>query len=126
MKYTILSLIICSLITSCEHKSKEKIEPAQNTNDTISFSKNIQPIMETYCYGDNMQKCHVSNGNQGAPGDFTIYLGLKAKVDNNSIALRVFNTAGGMPPTYSNSPKTLTDKELKEFKLWVEQGALNN
>lgn len=126
MKNTILSLIICSLIISCEHKSEEKIEPAQNTNDTISFSKNIQPIMETYCYGDNMQKCHVSNGNQGAPGDFTIYSGLKAKVDNNSIALRVFNTAGGMPPTYSNSPKTLSEKDLKEFKLWVDQGALNN
>ena len=98
----------------------------------ISYQNDIVPILTTYCYGngypnDNTQQlCHVSNTNQGSLGDFTTYQGLKEKVDNGTIQSRVFNSNGGMPPSFSQSLIHLSDSDLQKFELWVAQGANEN
>ncbi|HYV93559.1 MAG TPA: hypothetical protein VE978_17425 [Chitinophagales bacterium] len=122
------------IFSSCTfHKANYVITP-DLINDTviISYHNDIVPILTTYCYGkgypnDNSQQlCHVSNTNQGSLGDFTIYQGLKDKVDNGSIQSRVFNSNGGMPPIFSDTPTELTDSALEKFELWVAQGAPDN
>lgn len=120
--------------SSCTFDKTDYVPKAPPINDsvTISYQNDIVPIMITYCDGkgypnnNNQQLCHVSNSNQGSNGDFTTYGGLKDKVDNGSIASRVFNPNGGMPPSYSQTPTSLTDSDLQKLQLWVAQGASNN
>ncbi|MEO5674709.1 MAG: hypothetical protein ABIQ74_08680 [Chitinophagales bacterium] len=118
-----------SALTSCtfDHAPEPvPFVPPVNDTDEISYSKDIVPILETYCYGINGQACHVTVSNQGANGDFTTYAGLKEKVDNGSIEARVIDPNGGMPPSYSNSPTELADSDLFKFETWVNEGAKNN
>jgi hypothetical protein len=126
---TSLSVIACFCLYSCTYKKHKGIDPTvpvPTTNSVISYNTDIKPILTTYCYGSGAQTCHVTSSNQGANGDFTSYAGLKSKVTNGTIQSRVFNSGGGMPPSYSSGPKTLTATDLQKFKDWVAQGALNN
>lgn len=109
------------LMQACTNDKGEVPKPIK----TVSYATDIAPIMQTYCYGENGQSCHVTATNMGAPGDFTSYEGLKEKVDNNSITSRVFNLKD-MPPTYSNGPTALTAEHLEIFRTWVNDGAPNN
>ncbi len=97
-------------------------DPVINDSVTITFTKDIVPILQTYCYGTGGQKCHVSDTNLGASGDFTTCSGLISKVNDGSLEERVFDPAGGMPPSYSLSPQELTDTALQTLELWVAQG----
>jgi hypothetical protein len=127
MRYPYFILFAVQFLSSCENKVSEIQMPnKQDSTDTISFSKTIRPIMETYCYGDQNQKCHVSGSNQGAPGDFSNYIGVKSKIDKGVFESRVINPSGGMPPNYSNTPQKLTQSDLDDLKKWISQGALNN
>lgn len=124
---TSFSLIGCFSFLSCTYKKHNGIAPVVPvTNTVISYNVDIKPILTTYCYGIGGQTCHVTTSNQGANGDFTSYAGLKSKVTNGTIQSRVFNPGGGMPPSYSTGPKTLTATDLQKFKDWVAQGALDN
>jgi len=128
MKSIALFFLSTIFLASCTFDQTPVIETAPPVSDTviISYSKDIVPILQTYCLGINGQLCHVSNTNQGSVGDFTTYEGLKTEVDNGMIAARVFQSNGGMPPSYSNSPTVLADSDLQKFELWVDQGALDN
>ncbi|MGB3947606.1 MAG: hypothetical protein WBM13_06460 [Bacteroidia bacterium] len=119
----VCSLLLFSLflIEACTYDKGEVPKPIK----TVSYTTDIVPIMQTYCYGENGQSCHVTATNMGAPGDFTSYAGLKEKVDNNSISSRVFNLKD-MPPTYSNGPTALSAEHLETFRTWVNDGAPNN
>ena len=127
-------VIALMAFSSCTFDKANDAPSAPPINDSvaISYKNDIVPIMITYCDGKgypnntSQQLCHVSNTNQGSNGDFTNYQGLKDKVDNGSIASRVFNSNGGMPPTYSQTPTSLTDSDLQKLELWVTQGALDN
>lgn len=109
------------LMQACTYYKGEVPQPIK----TVSYTTDIVPIMQIYCYGENGQSCHVTVSNTGAPGDFTSYAGLKEKVDNNSITSRVFNLKD-MPPTYSNGPTAMTSEHLEAFRAWVNDGAPNN
>jgi len=115
-------------LARCTSDQTPSVSSAPPISDTviISYSQDIVPIIQTYCLGVNGQLCHVPNTNQGSVGDFTTYEGLKTEVDNGMIAARVFQSNGGMPPSYSNGPTSLIDSDLQKFELWVDQGAPNN
>lgn len=92
----------------------------------ISYMNDIKPIITTYCFGLGNQHCHITVTNQGANGDFTTYAGLKAKVNNGSIASRVINPAGGMPPSYSTGPMPVSSVDKMKIQSWINNGAPNN
>ena len=126
MKYYFSGLSLLFLISFCYLQSctSDKGEIPKPVT-TVSYQTDIKPIIQTYCYGQGGQNCHVTPSNQGAPGDFTAYTGLKEKVDNGTIQSRVFNLKD-MPPTYSNGPIALTAEDLETFKTWVNNGAPEN
>ncbi len=126
MKYSVTRLFFLALVTLCYLQSctSDKGEVPKPVT-VVSYQTDIKPIIHTYCYGDGGQNCHVTPSNQGAPGDFSMYAELKAKVDNGTIQSRVF-TLKDMPPTYSNGPTAMTTDDLEKFKAWVNAGALNN
>ncbi len=125
MKYTIcfLTLFVISLgyLQSCSYDKGEIPQPKKSA----PYQVVIKPIIQTYCYGQGGQNCHVAVSNVGAPGDFTTYAGLKEKVDNGSIQARVINLKD-MPPPYSNGPTALSADDLESFKTWVNNGAQDN
>ena len=127
---TILSCFVILYTQACTYKKVEEPKSptltTSNNSTAISYSLAIKPILTTYCLGQGSQTCHVTNSNQGANGDFTTYSGLDTKVNNGSIQSRVFNTNGGMPPSYSTGPTSLSPSDLQKFKDWVNQGAKNN
>ncbi|HOY94796.1 MAG TPA: hypothetical protein PK509_03595 [Catalimonadaceae bacterium] len=118
--------LLLLLACSCSYDSREKDDPTPVADTTIHYGVTIKPIITMYCTGTGAQRCHVSNSNQGSPGDFTTYTDLKAKVDAGLIKSRVFDDGGGMPPAYSEGPKALTADDLAKFKMWVKQGAPEN
>ena len=127
-------LIICLLAGSCAYHVREPVvavitpvpTDTTTTDTVVSYKNHIKPIMITYCCGTGNQSCHVAVTNQGSPGDFSSYPGLKAKASSGAIASRVFNPLGGMPPSYSNSPRQLLPTDLQNLKTWVANGAPDN
>lgn len=126
MKYSVLYTVLLLFIAFCYLQSctSEKGEVPKPIK-AVSYQTDIKPIIQTYCYGQGGQSCHVTPTNMGAPGDFSTYAGLKEKIDNNSIQSRVFNLKD-MPPVYSNGPTALTTDDLETFRSWVNDGALDN
>ena len=118
------------VFNSCSYDDGNLVYPTSDVNDSIttviSFTKDIQPIMVTYCLGLGNQHCHVTNTNQGSNGDFTTYAGVKAKVDNGSIIARAINPGCGMPPSYSTGPIPLSVIDKMKIQSWISNGAPNN
>ncbi|MEO5572438.1 MAG: hypothetical protein ABIT08_15385 [Bacteroidia bacterium] len=132
-------VLLVASFNSCTYDENDIVYPSVMNNtmmpvDTdsmgnvivISYMNAIKPIMTTYCFGLGNQHCHVTVTNQGAIGDFTTYAGLKAKVDNGSIASRVINPAGGMPPTYTTGPMPVSATDKMKIQSWIDNGAPNN
>ncbi|MBA3647153.1 MAG: hypothetical protein H0W62_01155 [Chitinophagales bacterium] len=124
MKYLFVVACACLFFIGCSNDKTAMPAPKVLIEDTvISFSKDIVPILQVYCYGTGGQQCHVTNSNQGSNGDFTTCAGLIDKVNNGSLQSRVFSPSGGMPPSYSLGPTQIADTALQKLELWVNQGA---
>lgn len=106
--------VILIIITGCTYdKGKAlKPEPVLTDCDLVSYSKDIAPLLSTYC-----TNCHNSNF---VNYDLTIYTGVKQKVDNGSLRDRVFERKD--MPGYCE----LTESELKKITCWLEKGAPDN
>ncbi|MFL5764570.1 MAG: hypothetical protein ACJ77K_11565 [Bacteroidia bacterium] len=109
--------LFSTLLLSIASCTFEKGEAPTLGCSVMSFSTDIQPIINAKCATAG---CHVSGGT--GPGDFTLYLDLKGKIDGGIFKHRVFDLKdmpqAGSPP--------LTEDEIHRLKCWVEQGAPNN
>lgn len=131
MKKLIPIIVIAFMIfnNACRHDKNEFIQPAipdtLQIDSSVSYLNDIKPLLITYCLGDGVQKCHVTNTNQGANGDFSTYVGLKDKVDNGSLEQRAI-ISKDMPPPSTTGPATLAAADLHILKSWIAIGAPNN
>ncbi len=126
-----ICLTVLTTTTSCTKDAGFDPKPGVPGIDTskladVQYNRDIKPILTTYCLGTNGQGCHIANTTTFASGEFETYEGLKEKADNGTLESRVFTDGGGMPPSYSTSPQTLTPTDLAVFKKWVAIGAPNN
>lgn len=91
-------------------------EPADSCDSLFAYSDSIGTILETNC---TLSGCHDS----GSPfGDFSVYSGIKAKVDAGQFQQRVL-TDKNMPPDYSTGPKSLSECDLSRLNEWIANGA---
>lgn len=121
---TYLSCLILAYLTgiSCSKMSEDQLTvPSENKScDTVNmtFSKDVQPILDTNCYG-----CH-HEGNAYAGVALDNYDGVKQTVVNQQL-IGVINQSAGynpMPPTGSK----LTQCNIDKITDWVNHGAINN
>lgn len=133
MRSTFLSLSILAVVvvSSCTKHSGLPPKPSNTGIDSsrlvdVRYGRDIKPILTTYCLGTGGQGCHITDGNQFAPGDFTVYQELKDRVDNGLLEIKTFSENANMPPSYSNGPKTFDPTDLAVFKKWVADGAPEN
>ena len=112
-KFSILVLVFAVFFTSCTFKKVDSL-PAGCTS-TIYYETDIKPIVNTYCVS-----CHTYGGI--GPGNYSLYVDLKAAADNGKIHNRVF-VLKDMPQT---GAAQLSQDELSKLNCWLEQGAPEN
>jgi hypothetical protein len=106
---------------ACTKKNEQELsQTIVCTTDSMSYSKDIVPILESYCYG-----CH-GNGSTGGSGGINLdgYSNLKVRVDNGELVGCVSHAEGFVPMPF-DQPK-MPDCEVSKVVAWVNQGALNN
>lgn len=81
---------------------------------SVKFATDITPIIQVNCA---ITGCHDGTS---APGNFTTYAGIKAKVDDGKLRSRVL-TIKDMPPV-----GPLPDSSLQKIECWINDGAPNN
>ena len=117
----LLILSAGALVTSmgCSKQSADKIAPPCDTTN-VSYSNQIVPIMEQYCYG-----CH-GNGNTGGSGGINLntYVNLKFYANNGYLVGNITYASGypGMPYGKPAMPNC----EVNTIIAWVHQGTQNN
>lgn len=83
----------------------------------ISYLTHLKPVLDTYCVG-----CHSASS---ASGNVRVdsYANLKLIADNGKLYGSIAQLSG-----YAAMPTSgkLTDCQIKAFKLWIDQGKLNN
>lgn len=101
-------------IASCTSDKGEAPKPivALTPCELVSYNTDISPIMATNCIG-----CHSSSF---TGYDLTNYTGVKQKVDNGSLRLRVLETRD--MPGYCVLPAD----DLQKIECWINNGAPNN
>jgi len=108
-------LILMLCVSSC----KKDPDPSNCDTTSVSFSADIQPIIEQNCFGG----CH--NGVTPVGGFLlTTHAGVKAKVDDGRLFGAVDHQAGFVAMPQSGSK--LSDCNLDLIKAWIDDGALDN
>lgn len=103
------ALILILLNTSSCKKDKTPVID-ENCTDTISFSQQIQPMMDNYCIS-----CHQSQ----APV-FTDHTSISAN------ASAILNSLRGTTQLMPLGGPALDDSLINQFNCWLSQGRLNN
>ena len=88
--------------------------------DSLSYSKDIVPILENYCYG-----CH-GNGSTAGSGGILLegYSNLIVQADNGKLVGNITHAPGFVPMPFGQ-PK-MPDCEISKIVGWVDQGTLDN
>lgn len=103
-------------LTGCYYDNEEELYPFSSTTcDTTGFSSltyqpDLKPLFDTQCA---IAGCHVANG---APGNFSTYAGIQARLPD--IRQRVC-VVKDMPL----SPGQLTPCERAKVRVWIDAGA---
>ena len=108
----ILSLFVILFLSSCLTNVETPIEEQNPTVDpceTITFSKNVKPILDSNCI-----QCHGNGGN--FPNLLTYN-----SVSANATSVKAETTSRRMPQGTS-----LSNDEISAISCWVDAGALNN
>jgi hypothetical protein len=114
-----LLLIVLFVAFSCSKKNEQELGAGTicDTNN-MTYSVNIQPILENFCYS-----CHGRGLSQNGI-NFDTYAGVKAVVDNGKL-VGAISHAAGFEPMPQSAPK-LSDCNISKIKAWVNSGAANN
>lgn len=83
----------------------------------ISYKTHLKPVLDTYCVG-----CHNSTS-ASANVKVDSYANLKVVADNGKLYGSIAQLPGFAAMPTSGK---LTDCQIKAFKLWIDQGKLNN
>lgn len=113
MRKFIFSSVLVSLVYSCA-KDKVTTEFA-SCGDTVSFSQDIQPLVEANCVG-----CH----NDVAPANDVI-LTNHTRISNEANRMVNSMQASGMELMPYGGP-ALSDSLIQLFQCWILQGKLDN
>ena len=116
--------LILLFVYGCTKENEEKLSSSTGTTtcktDSMSYSANVLPIMQSYCFS-----CH-GNGSTGGSGGINLqgYDNLKPYVDNGKLVGNITHAPGYVPMPYGQ-PK-MPDCEINQIVAWVNQGAKDN
>jgi hypothetical protein len=118
MRYLLPLAVLLLLLAAqgCYYDNEEYLYPNSFCDTSaVTYTSTIAPLVQANCA---VPGCHVPGGT--GPGDFTSYIGVKAKVDNGSFrAVTIVNKS--MPPS-----GPLSNCEQQQLSTWLDTGAPNN
>jgi len=117
--------IAALILSACYYENQETLHGNPNPScDTVAvkYSIHILPILQTYCY-----VCHsatiVAEGGGGGY-NFENFITLQTLALNGHLFGAVNHSPGFSPmPKYGNK---LSDCNISTFRIWINNGALNN
>jgi hypothetical protein len=117
--YIITIALFAILMASCYYDSEEALYPSLNSScDTVNvtYSASIVPTLSSYC-----TSCHGGSLPSGGIS-LTTYSGVQT-VAASGLLMNAINGTGvsKMPPS-----GTLPDCRIKQIKIWISNGMLNN
>ena len=89
-----------------------------DTNKLISFSQDVQPIIQTACLG-----CHQGSG-ASADIDLSSYAGVKAVADDGKLNGSILHLNGFSPMPKNGNQLDICDRT--KIIHWIQAGSLNN
>lgn len=87
-----------------------------------SYSKEIVPIIQTYCSDPTLGNCHQDNLHNVHLNNFDE---LKFVIEGGHVQEHVIDRHE-MPPPYSLGPKSLTEQQILLIYCWIKRGAQHN
>jgi len=116
MRKTLLSIVLSVfVISSCTFEKAVPLPVGCTT--TMYYATNIKPFIDSKCV-----TCHSTIPSYMNGGDFSSFPLFKEKIDDGSVADRVFHKKDMAPTGYPQ----LTEAEKAMLRCWIEQGATNN
>ncbi|MEO6305679.1 MAG: hypothetical protein ABIP51_21190 [Bacteroidia bacterium] len=118
LKIIFSGIFLFAVFIGCDNK-KGKLAPKEYpiNCDTITFAKNVKPIIDFSCAKVG---CHVAGF---FPGNYTTYAGIYPNVANGKLRLRLFDSPSNpMPKDLGMLP---ADK-LAIIKCWLDKGGPND
>lgn len=114
-----LLFMILLVVTGTMSCSKDKVSVIGPSDciDTISYSLQVQPMLDINC---STSGCHASGSNAGGYS-LTTYSEVSAA---SSAVYNAMNHSGGSPMPFGADK--LPDSLIKQFECWIEQGTQNN
>ena len=112
------------VLNSCYYDSEEYLFPESGTDcDTsdVTFGATIQPMLQSYCYS-----CHSNSNASGNGAGIRLenYSDVKTMADNGRLLGSISHENG-----YSPMPKggsKLSDCQISQTQVWIENGTPNN
>jgi uncharacterized membrane protein len=115
-------LIVCSVVAvlySCSYDNREELSKKEVCqSDSISFAANVQPIINQRCIS-----CH--SGQFPEAGISLTTYDQVAKIATGGKLVGVISHSPGFTPMPGDGSK-LSDCQISQIKMWVEDGAQNN
>ena len=111
-KISLVVIFIFALSFGCKYDKLDNLGACDLSD--VKYSTAIGPLINSSCA---VSGCHVANS---YTGDFSIYAGVKVRVDDGTFKSRVIDVHA-MPPV-----NKLSDCDYKKLKAWFDAGALNN
>lgn len=90
--------------------------PSKCDTTVFTYSKAIQPIINTYCVG-----CHKP-GSLSGNTDLSSYTGVSTAANNGKLLSSLLRTSSWMPL----GGNKLSDCKITQIKKWIKAGAQNN
>ena len=121
----ITSIFLLAIMCSCKYGKVKAPDVLIAVDDSCGtnplYSQKVNPIITNACA---LSGCHVTSGYK----DFSSYQALKSEIDTKGVAyfLSRMSPGGGMPPSYSAGPKTISTCDYTKIKIWLEAGYPNN
>jgi len=124
MKKVLLFVLITGFVTGCYYDNEEELYPKIDKGcDTtgITYSKSVQPILQTNCYG-----CHSIMDNASSGGNINLedFTSLKQAVLEGHFYLAIIHD-----PQHAWMPKDgakLDTCSITKIKIWIDKGSPNN
>ncbi len=111
-KYLLLGAVFASLVAvSCLKDQAAQIKTVVEPRacDTITYTKHIQPLMNTYCAYSG---CHSTNNSPRVPLTSYAEVSLQAaSIDNHVFTLQDMPLGG-----------TMSTAELQQLRCWLDNG----
>src|SRR5437899_3322057 len=112
----VILFMFMAMVSSCKYDQPEPMIVC-DTTVYVTYTNFVSSVLQTNC---TFFGCHDSGAPPGY--DYTIYAGIKAKVDSGRFQNRVLDIKD-MPSPLSPGPKSLDACTLMKLQKWVNSGA---